>query len=792
MRRASAHLENKQYASALRELEPLLSGPDTRMDVLVLAARAAVLSKDRPRARKLARRLLSHRGANSDARAPYYAGMVKSSLGAFEKAVPLYEKALAIAPKHGGARRELVRALSFLARRANQRRDFVQAVRLMGQARKLEPKSHGIDWNLATIYLRAGQPRDALSTLERLLRRNPNDPRAHRLLGRAYLALGKRSKAEVHMARAVTASQVGGGAVAADAFLDHAVVLARLGKPERAMVDLKLAANIARSDQPGRKVEIQRRLARVQVLLAIRKLRHGSRKEAWKHLEWALAASAGLPLEDRNVVQAAVILGAVATGKANEARQMTRRLKVQADAILDPGYASAGNQLLAAYVDYVAEDPKSKLRAGAIFERLATQNASPRHQSHLWAMARSAFLEAADRLYQTGAIVQAKRAHDRVLRRLGDPAPAALHNAAVLDYYTGNQVTAITALRAIRAKAPMASCNLAVHHERVYMLQKAYELFRECKKRGGQFPDLDQILKARQRVYGVSALHQRLGRKTSAAGPAAGLGVGLCAPELPFTGAVERHRLVKAVAQHLARGLGRPVEGLAYINPRDLRRDIRSGKLHFAIVGALFAATVPEDQILAQARLSSSEGAVWTVLAPTLQDLKALKGKRLQIPSMGPSTLKFVQNGVLGGKLKVTKYFKVQWSPDLLSANQAVRLNRADAVVAPIFFKDLIPAAKGYEVPPPAFVVVDRQMPQEMVTKARAAVLSYGASIATVGSWYAANAGEYRELAVFAGRTEFRMVLIPGKKVVIKVGELLKQDVLLPRMPELNEPLWVP
>ena len=279
---------------------------------------------------------------------------------------------------------------------------------------------------------------------------------------------------------------------------------------------------------------------------------------------------------------------------------------------------------------------------------------------------------------------------------------------------------------------------------------------------------------------------------------ASGLGVGVCAPEVPFSGAVERHQLAKAVAQHLARGLGRPVEGFAYINPRDLRRDVRAGRLHFAIVGTLFAATVPGDQILAQARLSPRGGTSWSVLVPAGTSLAALKGSRLQVPRMGPGTLTFVQDGVLRGSVDVEAHFKVQGSPDLLSARMAVRLGRADAVVAPIALgrraagDELVPAVEGFRVPPPAFVVVDRRMTPQMVTMARQALLSYNASIANVRGWDVANAAMYREVANLAGRTEFKMVFAPAPRVPLMLNLWLRMDSFLPTMPALDEPLWVP
>lgn len=269
------------------------------------------------------------------------------------------------------------------------------------------------------------------------------------------------------------------------------------------------------------------------------------------------------------------------------------------------------------------------------------------------------------------------------------------------------------------------------------------------------------------------------------------LGVGLCVPEIPFASARARHRAAKRVAQHLSRSLRRPVEGFAYLKPEDLRRDIRAGRLHFAVVGALFAATVPDNQILAQGRLTKGSAGVWSILCRDKRGLQQLMGKRLQIPRMGPGMLTFVQDGVLGGAVNVKGHFKVQWSPSLLSAQTAVRLGQAEAVVAPTSTAGLVPAIEGYPLPPPAFVLVDRQVPTKTVEQARKALYSLKVGNATLQGWHKPEAGAYRKLAAFAGRQELRMVLIPVVGIPLDVGDLVKSEVLLPGMPALVEPFGV-
>ena len=269
------------------------------------------------------------------------------------------------------------------------------------------------------------------------------------------------------------------------------------------------------------------------------------------------------------------------------------------------------------------------------------------------------------------------------------------------------------------------------------------------------------------------------------------LGVGLCVPEIPFASARARHRAAKRVAQHLSRSLRRPVEGFAYLRPDDLRRDVRAGRLHFAVVGALFAATVPDNQILAQGQLSPSSASVWSILCRHRRTLQELRGKRLQIPRLGRGTLSFVQDGVLGGAVNVQDHFKVQWSPNLLSAETAVRLGQADAVIAPLSTAGLVAVLQGYPVPPPAFVLVDRQVPTELVNRAQKALYALKVGGSTIKAWQNPDAAAYRKLAAFAGRQKLRMVLVPVVGAPLEVDDLLKRDVLLPKMPALDEPFGV-
>lgn len=270
------------------------------------------------------------------------------------------------------------------------------------------------------------------------------------------------------------------------------------------------------------------------------------------------------------------------------------------------------------------------------------------------------------------------------------------------------------------------------------------------------------------------------------------VGIGLYAPEIRFTRPAERYALIRGVAQHLSKAISREVVGRAYKAAGDFRRDIRAGKLQLAIVGGGYAAKNAGLKLLARARMRSRGDTTWSILARRKLGIAELKGKVLQVPRLGLSGQKLVQNAVLAGAVKVARHFKLRYSPDLNSAIAAVKLGKAAAVVGPVSTAGLTPVIDGIQVPPPVLVVVASGLSSELVSKARASMLSYGGVVASIVGWQPARPGPYRALAAAARGRTYELKLVPAPAASVSMDKLVDRRGLEPRLPPMEDIFWIP
>jgi len=494
---ARAQFGQGNYRAALRGLAPLLSELPSK-ETLILAIRAAIRAEETGRARELARRLLSLPGAGAEEL--YYAGMVESSSGEFQKAISLYARALGEDPAHQGARAETVAALGHLGRAALRRRDLSAARQLVERARRVDPGSSVVDRNLGLLELYSGRPDRAVVPLGRALRRAPNDPAANHLMGRALAATGQLVQAEQHLERAVAASHDLGPATFARTLMAAAAVRARLGKPFGAMVDLTQAANVLGRSHPELEAQVRARLARVHVALGIAELAHGKEQAGWRAMRAAVVESGSLGPAERAEVRAAILLGAAARGQLEQGQRLLGGAPVDLRLIIRAAYAPITDDLIGAFADYFAKDSDRQLRAAASFERMAGK-LDALARAKLLEMALRSQLRAAAELFTSAKVAEARQVHLQTLRGVADPPAIWRHNAAVLGYASGDQAAAVEVLKGLVKEVPVAACNLAVDREQAFDLWEAYRLFKECKARGAQFPKLDEILAAKRAVF---------------------------------------------------------------------------------------------------------------------------------------------------------------------------------------------------------------------------------------------------------------------------------------------------
>jgi tetratricopeptide (TPR) repeat protein len=506
VRVAKVHYARKEYGKALDQISAELAKAKAEPEVLALAVRAAIRTGKRAAAVKYGKRLLEADPTNPEAH--YLAGMAHSSAGKFDQAVPLFEKALRLKSTHRGAVRELVKALCYQARAAFRSGEVKVVVEKMRRAHRIRPDSLAVNRNLALAYMRQGRGKLALSHVKANLRKVPRDYVDNRLAGRILVQLGKLKQALGHLERATLEVMKLGGIMKARALAESAVVRLRLGQVGRGLVELEEAQRQAQR-QVGAKSgakrlleDIRRNLARAYVIKSKASLEEDKPQQAWDELQKALGVSASLPAGERIVVQAAAAFSAMSVGQVARGKELAKRLRGKMGKVLVAPYNKIGEKLLLAYADYLSPAPKNKLAAARRFTQMARRLKAPA-RAKLQALARSANEQAAIKLFRMGQRAAAQKALAQAVKlsRRG-VSPEQRHNMAVVNYLSGRKATAVTALDAVKARVPLAYCNLAVHHEQSGAGQRAFELFKRCQQARAAYPGLKAIIDAKRRVFG--------------------------------------------------------------------------------------------------------------------------------------------------------------------------------------------------------------------------------------------------------------------------------------------------
>jgi hypothetical protein len=170
--------------------------------------------------------------------------------------------------------------------------------------------------------------------------------------------------------------------------------------------------------------------------------------------------------------------------------------------VLVPPFNKIGDKLLAAYADYLTPGARAKQAAGAALARMAAK-LKPPAKNKLMNLARSAYEQTAVLLFRAGRKAQAQRALAKASRLTKGVTPQQKHNLAVINYMAGKRQAAVTAMSAVQGKVPMAKCNLAVHYEMTGSTEKAYRMFMACQRARAPYPGLNEIVKAKKRVFGA-------------------------------------------------------------------------------------------------------------------------------------------------------------------------------------------------------------------------------------------------------------------------------------------------
>jgi tetratricopeptide (TPR) repeat protein len=495
----------KRYVPALKQIDAELRRGAPEPDALILGIRASIRLNKKAQAMRLAEKLLAHKN-NPDHY--YFAGMAHSSSGKFAAAVQLYEQALKLKARHPGALRELTRAQAYRARAAFRGARFKEAVGYMNQVLRHDPGSLVAHRNLALCHLAAGEHALALRHAKLMLKRVPNDYIGNRLAARALYKLGRQKEAQACYERAFGAVRRIGGMALAQVLAESAAVRFRLKLPERGVMELERALEVVTGNEQAFKLatQIRKSLGRVYLQRALGLLGKNKTKEAWADLQKARKMALALPAEEQLLVQVAAALGAISNGKVDQARKIMAKLKGNPGTALRPAFAKQGRAFLKAYMDFLSPSLAAKQSAAAQLEKLA-RRVGGKHREGMKRLAASAHAQRAAILFRQGKRAAAKKALAKAARL--DPklrrSPRFVHNQAVLTYRGAGDAGAAKLLSRVAKSTPLALCNLAVHHERKGEMQRAYELWLQCQRRGAGYPGLKAIVATKKRIFGEGA-----------------------------------------------------------------------------------------------------------------------------------------------------------------------------------------------------------------------------------------------------------------------------------------------
>ena len=245
--------------------------------------------------------------------------------------------------------------------------------------------------------------------------------------------------------------------------------------------------------------------------------------------------------------------------------------------------------------------------------------------------------------------------------------------------------------------------------------------------------------------------------------------VGVYVPSMPFEGTAARLELASKLATHLA---GSDGVGRVYGKAGDFAAALAKGEIQLAVVDASFlAASGVAHSDLAVAVRDGDSSVPWQLVARApVASVLDLRGKTVVAPVASPAD--FVGNAMLGGELPAG-FFKVEASPDVVSAVAAVELGKVDGAVVPAGVSLPAGVTRVAALPPVSWpvLIAARGAPADVVARARERAVSFPGSGAIAGFRTTGTDG-YVALARRLRRPVRRApMLLPDLRIT--VGELL-------------------
>lgn len=490
---AQAHYYRNEFNKSLDKLSDELKDPNASADVLILALRSAIRSKQIAVALQCANRLLQQREILSNHL--YYAGMAYNSAGSFTEATEILEKAIALEPHNHDIKRELVRSFSYRAKQQLRQHRYAEGIQLLLRALRLTPQSPPINKNLAILYLKQNDYVRALSHVNVTLKSNPRDWAALHIAARSLALQGKEKEASDYYRRAIEEAKRTDENALPPILTEYGIAKIWAGKIDQGLGELKQITKL----NPNKNLPInvmailERNVLRAQVLRGKIHLEKGNEALAWRDINATLGQISLLPEAEQRIIRTLLVFCALANGRGEQAHKLFNEAQGQLGDIFGPDLAIVANDLLEILIEYANGGLSKKQQAAIRLERLAA-NLSGTTRRKIEDLASKAYHHVGYQYYRHREPKQSLTNLIRATRVDNGNHSELRHNLGVAEYYNGNKERAVNLLKNVSRQIETANCNLAMHFYEARDIAEAHKYSTLCTKRGGYFAHLQSIL----------------------------------------------------------------------------------------------------------------------------------------------------------------------------------------------------------------------------------------------------------------------------------------------------------
>lgn len=187
--RMTALLRQERAKEAIAIARQIAARPEAGVSERRLLANVLLQSDDVAGAAEVLAQAVALPGGDQDASLQFQYGAALEQAGQWDKALPMLEKALALAPESPVVLNHLGYAL------ADRGQDLPRAITLLEKANRIRPDEPALVDSLGWAYFRAGQPEKALPLLEKAVIAEPGNPELNEHLGDVLMALGRKFEA---------------------------------------------------------------------------------------------------------------------------------------------------------------------------------------------------------------------------------------------------------------------------------------------------------------------------------------------------------------------------------------------------------------------------------------------------------------------------------------------------------------------------------------------------------------------------------------------------------------------